>query len=282
MKRFELSDHKTHQLTSRSTGVTYRIDVAWPDPYWMNQRGVDPDQPFPVLYVLDGQPLFGMVKEIARYLRPSNQLPDLLIVGIGYETDDPSEVERLRFRDLTPTRVESEETWLLEHNPEVAGEVISGGARDFLAFIRDELKPWVSRRFQADAEDATIVGHSLGGLFALIALFQQPDLFQRYLIGSPSLWWDHFITFQHEEAFSASHADPDANVFLGIGELEEDANDPQSIQDAMVANVEKLDERLRSRNYPGLKLTTRVFDGENHQSVVPALLSHGLRTNFGQ
>jgi predicted alpha/beta superfamily hydrolase len=35
-----------------------------------------------------------------------------------------------------------------------------------------------------------LVGHSLGGLFAVYALMTRPDVFQGYIAISPALWWD--------------------------------------------------------------------------------------------
>jgi len=36
----------------------------------------------------------------------------------------------------------------------------------------------------------TIIGQSLGGLLATEILFKNPNLFDNYIIVSPSLWWD--------------------------------------------------------------------------------------------
>ena len=49
----------------------------------------------------------------------------------------------------------------------------------------------------------------------------------------------------------------------------------------MVSNLRDLDATLRSRSYDGLTLTTHLFEGETHLSVVPATISRGLRVVFG-
>ena len=43
------------------------------------------------------------------------------------------------------------------------------------------------------------------------------------------------------------------------------------------ADVAHLADILRGRNYPGLQVTTQVFDGQGHNSVVPFCISQGMR-----
>jgi hypothetical protein len=42
-----------------------------------------------------------------------------------------------------------------------------------------------------------------------------------------------------------------------------------------------LAELLRARKFPGLRLTTQVFPDEGHVTVMPFILSRGLRAVFG-
>ena len=41
------------------------------------------------------------------------------------------------------------------------------------------------------SEPVILVGHSLGGLFALYALAQRPALFTGYVVMEPSAWWNN-------------------------------------------------------------------------------------------
>ncbi len=85
-------------LLSSVSGHYYRISIALPLTY-----SQDSEKTYPVVYLLDGNMWFGMATEISRVLYFDRQeLPELIIVGIGYATDDPSEVKDLRLRDLTP------------------------------------------------------------------------------------------------------------------------------------------------------------------------------------
>ncbi|MFD6207743.1 MULTISPECIES: alpha/beta hydrolase-fold protein [unclassified Peribacillus] len=61
------------------------------------------------------------------------------------------------------------------------------GAENFLKFIEEDLNPEIDKRFKVDQNSQTLFGHSLGGLFAIYVLFENPYAFQTYIAGSPSL-----------------------------------------------------------------------------------------------
>ena len=48
-----------------------------------------------------------------------------------------------------------------------------------------------------------IVGASLGGTFATYALFERPELFERYVIVSPGLNWDDAMLMDLEAEYAA-------------------------------------------------------------------------------
>jgi predicted alpha/beta superfamily hydrolase len=57
---------------------TYIIQVGLPIGYSPAKKS------YPVLYVLDGDKSFGMTKEIADWLIWSNEIKDIIVVGISY------------------------------------------------------------------------------------------------------------------------------------------------------------------------------------------------------
>jgi predicted alpha/beta superfamily hydrolase len=87
-----------------------------------------------------------------------------------------------RTRDLTPTHVHEEfgdTTWVKT----------SGGGENFTRFIKEELMPYVDEHYPTSPY-RTLIGHSLGGLFAINTLVNHPEMFDNYLSIDPSLWWD--------------------------------------------------------------------------------------------
>jgi predicted alpha/beta superfamily hydrolase len=245
------------------------------------------DEPPGLLCVLDGNGFFGAAVDIVRSLQLSRHLPSLIVVGIGYRVATLAQTLPQRTRDLTPTRDER----FSKVFPELAD---TGGADPFLAFLRGELLPWVQATYGTSAELTALFGHSLGGLFATYVLHTAPDTFSRYIIGSPSYWWNRGAAFRLEEEYAAGHTDLRARLFMGIGSDEthegrqrEAANlsdEARAITASrvldMVEEMERMAGVLRSRSYPGLRLDTAVFPDEFHISVPTLTLSRGLRTLF--
>jgi len=108
-------------------------------------------------------------------------------------------------------------------------------------------------------------------------LFTAPHQFQRYIAISPAIYWGGGKLFELEEALAAGVKDLAAKVYLAAGGLEE-AHDPKQ---AFVSNIFRLEAVLRSRNYPGLELERRIFEGETHMSVYPGAVTRGLGSVFG-
>jgi len=126
-------------------------------------------------------------------------VPPAFLVGVDYPFDDYDTYKALRTRDFVP--------------PASPGG--TGGAAAFLRFLREELKPLIDAKYHTQADDATLVGHSLGGLFALYALFQEPAVFQRYIVGSPSIFWNGKAILTEAASFARTHTDLSAHVFMG-------------------------------------------------------------------
>jgi predicted alpha/beta superfamily hydrolase len=122
--------------------------------------------------------------------------------------------------------------------------------------------------------DRWLVGHSFSGLFGLRVLFTEPDLFDKYLLASPSIWWHDRAILELEEAHAAAHDDLAARVFLSAGDLEDDQFG-QAYR--MGGNVRELTGRLAGRGYANLEISHVVLPEENHSSTIGAAISHGLR-----
>lgn len=247
---------ETWNIPSKIVGQEYKIDINLPTSYGAGNR-------FPVLYVTDGHSLFPLVREIYHELNDEHKIPEMIIVGIGYPIEYANLIADLRARDLTPYGYNASSS-----NPyQQTFTHGTGGGPKFFEFIREELKPSIEAQYYTNPADATLLGHSLGGLFCLYALFQEPAIFTRYIAGSPSIWWADAAIFSAEKAYAKAHDDLPAHLFIGAGSDEGSEGD----------DVNKFADTLRQRGYPGLQVTTQIFDGEGHVSVVPFFISRGLR-----
>lgn len=232
-------------MFSDSVKDTFRILISVPDNYSTT------DKKFPVLYVLDGDIAFGLAASIARYLQIGDNIPELIIVGIGYGSVDKSAGEKRR-RDYRP--------------------VASGGAEIFMIFLENELIPLIDSNYRTIPSDRTINGYSIGGLFGLYSLFTKPDVFNRYIIGSPSISWDDYSIFNYEKTSTDKISDKKLKIFISVGSEESD--------EKYFNPIDNLVTQIQDRNYSGVKLEAKVFDGSTHLMGPPESLTHGLISVF--
>lgn len=214
---------------------------------------------FPVLYVLDGDIVFPIAKGVVQYLLYGKYVPDLIIVGIGYGTlNEKVPNGNNRSRDYSPT----------QRN----GRPNTGKAEQFLTFLKDELIPFVDDKYRTDKNDRILQGHSMGGLFATYALLTSQNVFNRYIISSPYLWWDDKSIFTLENEFPQKDSELKANVFISYGEDEDKKIYADTINE-MISYIE-------NKSYNGLKLEKRVFEHGEHFKVPSEALTYGLISIF--
>ena len=258
-------------IHSETVGDEFRIDVLLPFSYsYGNTR-------YPVVYLTDSTDFFPTVAGNIHLLRLTGELPEFILVGIGYPEGSP--VMALRTRDLTPTLDNDfvKEARVDPYFP-LPAHIDPGGAGKFLDFVEQELKPLINSRYRTASIDETLLGYSFGGLFGLYVLFNHPGAFDRYVIGSPSIWYDDGVCFRYEAEFARQNQNLTKHVFLSANELDE-LEDPDGIFKS-IENVNRMESLLKSRDYPGLKLSSHVFAGETHQSGIGTTLNRGLRFVF--
>jgi predicted alpha/beta superfamily hydrolase len=123
---------------------------------------------YPVLVLLDGPYHFHHTTGTVNFLAKTEQMPALIVVGVANTN---------RTHDLTPFA-----------DDEMTGSMVGGGADDFLAFLCDELLPSIDSRYPT-APLRLLIGHSLGGLFAMHTLTARPGFFRGIVAISPSMQW---------------------------------------------------------------------------------------------
>jgi predicted alpha/beta superfamily hydrolase len=254
-----------HQFVSKTNSVPYRISIALPFNYLPSDT-----TRYPVMYVLDGDPNLPMAALIQRNMSYDHEVPDVIMVGIGYQVDNFLSTRSFRVLDYTPShvaKIDSEMT--ASHHM----KMVTGGAADFLQILEKEIIPYIETNYKTN-KDRSLAGHSLGGLFALYTLFHEPALFQKYLISSPSLYWNDFEMLGEEtEYYGSRHKILQARIFISAGSLE---------PDPMTPDIKQLVNLIRQRHYQGLEITEYVFPEETHLSVIPFSLSRGMRIIYSQ
>lgn len=239
-------------LRSEVVGDDYLIEVRLP-PRYADQ----PDVAYPVVLQLDGTnfgPEFAITAGYASALEASGDIPDVIVVGVGYPYDDPlTDPKRGRMRDYV----------IDSSAPRPArGDL-------FLTFLETELIPWLDARYRIDPGQRFLSGHSLGGFFALHVMLTRgadPEpLFAGYIAGDPSLSYDDLLLFREEQALRERGATLDAKLYFPIARY--DGAGHRLAFDQLGADLR--------RDFPGLTLEDAVYETD-HLGVIAPGFEDGL------
>ena len=262
---------ETQVVHSNIVGKDFEIYISFPADYFQNDT-----TNYAVLYCTDGNRNFGLVSNIVNILSfPWKEIPNLLVVDIGYKITGLEDWGAWRNRDLLPTNDSTVDREWEDYLTRLSGrnDIVSksGGAQKFFEFIRDELIPYIESNYRVKQNDRALIGYSYGGVFTLYSLFHSPETFQRYYAGSPSIHWDNKVLLKYEKEYADTHKDLPVTLFMSAGSLE---------HKAVIANMYEMANKLESRKYPGLKLETHIFDNETHTSCYAAGICRALRVIY--
>ena len=265
-----LANTEVRDVRAGGLGRDYQVFVALPDSYAASKRT------YPVVFVVDADYAFPVVRSIASRLHRHAGMEEAIVVGLSYAKGDAGVFSRRR--DYTPSTPRKH-----AYRSDMPGRAPAfGEASAYGRYLTGEVFPFVAQHYRADMARKIFVGHSYGSLLGLQIMFDAPRSFEHYVLGSPSLWFDAGIMFDREQAFAARHKDLPASVFFGIGSLETLAagkKRSRSEEDAdMVADLREFDASLKKRAYRNLHTRLTVFADEDHASVLPMVVTHGLRS----
>ncbi|UCE40241.1 MAG: alpha/beta hydrolase [Candidatus Aminicenantes bacterium] len=217
------------------------ILVSLPDGYESAEKS------YPVLYILDaeGETLFPKCISTVMDLNKKDLAPEMIVVGI-WNTD--------RNRDMIPEAV--------SHRPG------SGGSKNFLNFIKQELMPYIQKNYHA-SDYSMLFGMSNSALFAVYALLEKPTTFKAYIASSPMI--GHCPDYMHNkaEAFIEKNHLNGKLLYMIYGS--EDSH-------RVTAYVPNFQNYLNSHAPEGFSSKLEILDGEGH--VPDGSLFRGLQFIF--
>lgn len=231
-------------LRSRHAGREFLVQVAAP------VRPLAPGERAAIVYVLDGDYMFGMATDVARNLQIVREVAPVFVVAIGYPGEVHADWVSGRLRDMLAEPVD------------VNGQQLGGGGAAFERFLVEELRPFIEARHPIDSARAFLYGHSLGGLFAASTITSRPDAFAGYAIGSPALW----ITPGLVDRLAAGPRASGTRAYVGVGGEERDRD--------MVGWAQRLASALRGR---GFDVSHREFAQEGHVTVEGVIFANALK-----
>lgn len=225
----------------------YIIDVILPEDY-------DSTYQYPFIYCVDYWLGAKITPGIISSLNFAQAIDPVIIIGIG-NAGNYNDWILERTRDLTPYHI-PEYDKSSSHSTGTRG--VTGGADNFLLFIKNELIPLVENKYKSDTLKRGLFGYSYGGLFGVYTLIKYPDLFQIYFFGSPALWYNDFALIDSLNEMPSKHLTKIKAIYISVGEKEE------SDQYKGFADLRNC---LEKKNIPSLDVTSHIIIDEDHRSA---------------
>jgi len=254
-----------YTIESKITSQEYRLFVVVPE----NYRELS-DENYDVVYVLDVNT--EDAAQLLQFQRSITQLPDIpdfILVGVGFASD--AEHRGLRTAHFTPSSDAAidEEILTIYQSQEIVGNAEkwrSGGAEKFKNILSSELIPFLNNNYQTTGKN-TAMGASLAGLFLTVVLLVEPQIFENYVITSPSVWWNDFELFNDNSAYPLSRNDLVAKVYLSVGGLE---------NAEMIESHDRVQKFLQQNQSENLDFSSTTIPNQSHLSVIPISYFNGL------
>jgi predicted alpha/beta superfamily hydrolase len=203
---------------------------------------------YEVLYVLDGEWYMEQVPFIYNFAMNSGYVPKCIFVLIPNTYVNSI---NLRDRDFSPTRINM--------YPQ------SGGADNFHAFLKNELIPYVEKKYPANGQKS-LLGSSFSGLFAVYAFVKEPQLFQSYIASDPNLNWDNGYVSKLAGEKLPHFSEVSATLFIaGLNRSFHDMGDAS------------MDSVLRAKAPGSIHWKCEIYSNETHYSVQHKAFYDGMR-----
>lgn len=217
---------------------------------------------YPVIYLLDGSTDEDFI-HVAGLLQFNtfpwvDRTPASILIGIA-------NVDRQR--DFTFASSIEEEKILYP---------TTGHSDNFMRFIETELQPFIENNYKTTAVK-TIIGESLGGLFATEILLKKPTLFNTYILISPSLWWDNGSLLTLESKTLSKDFSTNTNVYIACGK---EGLAPSTIPHVMEVDANLLNEKLMLAKNKNLHVHYDYFPDEDHATIGYQALYTAFRTLY--
>jgi len=203
--------------------------------YLPNGYSKDSLKTYPIIYLLDGSidedfiHILGLVQFGS--FSWIDMIPESIVVGI-------SNIDRKR--DFTyPTN----------NKKDKKDFPTTGKSEDFISFIEKEVQPFIETKYKTGSIK-TLIGQSLGGLLATEILFKKPELFDNYIIASPSLWWDDESLLKYTPTLYTSKK----SIFISVGKEGQ----------VMERTAKELYDKLELLKNANTNLYFEFFEKQNH------------------
>lgn len=205
---------------------------------------------YPVIYLLDGSADEDFIHIVGLVQYNSfewiNIVPKSIVVGIA--TVD-------RRKDFTfPTTIEADKKTF----------PTSGQSDKFISFIETELQPFIETKYKT-AQSKTIIGQSFGGLLETEILLKKPTLFTKYIIISPSLWWDNGSLLNQNAEILNETFKQKTEIYIGVGK---EGLTPTESPRVMEVDANLLADKIKATKSKSVKVLFDYLPQEDHATIM--------------
>ena len=245
------------EIQSVQLGEKRTLNIYLPEGY-----NKDDTTKYPVIYLLDGGTDEDFIHIVGLVQFNSfpwiNRVPHSIVVGIT-NTD--------RKRDFTyPTTIAAD-----QKNFPTAGH-----SDKFIAFLEKELQPFIEKKYKTNSSK-TIIGESLGGLLATEILLKKPGLFTKYIIVSPSLWWDNGSLLNQSSAILQESFLQQTSVYIGVGK---EGLTPGENPRVMEVDANLLAEKIKKTKSKNVQVFFDYLPQEDHATIMHQAVFNAFRVIY--
>jgi len=232
-----------HSVKSEQNKSVYHLIVRLPDGYNKNIK-------YPTIYLLDGGISYPLLSAYYHYLRFTEEIPAMIIVGISYATDD---WQKGNARSIDYTAESSQRNhW--------------GGAEKFQTLLKNSVLPLIESNYSSAPDKRLIFGNSIAGQFVLYTAMTQPELFAGHIASNPALHRNLSFFLNKENLGTIATSKP--KLFVSSG-----SNDDIQFREPAV----KWMQYWKNQNTHPWVLKTETLNNEGHMSAIPKAFILGVK-----
>ena len=208
------------------------------------------NEPYPVIYLLDGDENFNDIISITEFMSKTGLCPPMIVVAILH----PS-----RMTDLT-----------FGTDKETPG--IVGKGEKFMLHVEKELMPYIESNYPT-ASYKIFIGHSVGGLTVVYTLMYHPELFDAYVSLDGALWWNNQHTVTEAKMILANKNYNGKTLFMALANRLDRGMDTLEVQkdttegtELIRSNLEFIKDIFKNKTNH-LRFQHKYYENDDHSSV---------------
>ena len=233
---------RTVTIESTELGQTREIMIFEPINYPEDEYAY-----YDVLYVFDAadRRLFDYASSVGNLLEGDHR--GFIVVGIRALLD----YDNLYFRNND----------LLPSDTDVNVGPSGGNAERFLAFVKNEVAPYVESNYRV-LDHRTAIGHSYSASFLVWAMLEEPELFDNWIGVDPNLAYD------------------DQRLVRGLREFDAEQFETPRLFYMSHARTNRLNPRWRAANYAAANLLLDTLSNENFRVEIEQYPQEGHQSSY--